>query len=134
MSNILRYKEELFDKPPQHICYCFLEKPKKLLDGIPNVHTHEGLPTQDDIEAWVDEYGGDLCIVFDDLGSDLFSSDEGRDLLTKWVHHKSLFVIVVSHQLFGKEKHSRLASLQFHYYVFTRSCRDQLTYVRYVRM
>ena len=88
VSNLLRYKEELFDKPPKHVVYCFLEDPGKLFDGIPNFHPFKGLPSEEDMSSWVDDYGAGLCIVFDDLGSDLFNSSDGRDLLTKWVHHK----------------------------------------------
>ena len=92
VSNILRYRHELFDTPPNHVVYCYLEDPGDLFSGIDNFHPFKGVPAESDVESWVDDYSPQLCVVFDDLGSDLLSTELGRDLLTKWVHHKVLLI------------------------------------------
>ncbi len=125
ISQILLDKEKLFSQQPKHIIYCHSEEPDNFLNQIPDLIFHQGAPTEEDVGNWIRDFRDDIWVlVLDDLHSEFFNSDISVKLLSKFVHHHNCFIVVVSHALFGHGKHARFSSLNFHYFMLTRTCRD----------
>ena len=80
---------------------------------------------QSDIDAWINKYSHTYwCIILDDMQNEFVNSDISERLLSRLISHHRCFLFLLGHTLFPKGKHARLVSLNFHYYILTRSCRD----------
>ncbi len=55
---------------------------------------------------------------------DFYNSDISAQLVSRLVHHHNCFLVVISHTLFSGGRNARLASLNYHYFILTQSCRD----------
>ncbi len=125
VCRILLHRDRLFSKKFQNIIYCYAETPGVVGDTIDNIHLHHGLPTQEVLDSWLDTYGeAPWVLILDDMSIDFYNSDISAQLLSRLVHHHSCFLMVVSHSLFGGGRNARLASLNYHYFILTRNCRD----------
>ncbi len=58
------------------------------------------------------------------MQNDFYNNELSQQLLSRVVHHNNIFLIVISHSLFGGGKYARIASLNMQYFILTRSCRD----------
>ncbi len=126
ISQILLNKDLTFNEPtPKHIVYCHMNAPDAILHTIVDIHFHQGVPLESDIEHWIAEYSSQpWVLVFEDMQTDFLNSDIADKLLTRLTHHHNCFVFLVGHTLFSRGKNARLVSLNVHYFILTRSCRD----------
>ncbi|CAG2225695.1 unnamed protein product [Mytilus edulis] len=69
---------------------------------------------------------GHKVLVLDDLMVESADSKELIHLLTVGIHHNSITLIQILHNLYCKGKAMRTASLNCHYFVLFRNYRDQL--------
>ena len=134
LFSILKNRKALFTKYPETVIYCYVHHPGKALDGVENLVMHYGLPDIETLEGWVDSYSEKPWILaLDDMSSDFYSSEISRMLMTRLVHHASVYLIVVGHRIFSGDRHARLASLNFHGFIFTRNVRDVESYGHFAR-
>ncbi len=132
LCRLLIHRDLLFTKRFQNIIYCYTESPGVVSNIDAKIHLHNGLPDQDTLNEWIDSFDNEPWVLaMDDMSSDFYNSDISAQLLSRLVHHHNCFLIIISHSLFGGGKHARLASLNFHYFILTRSCRDTLQIGRF---
>ncbi len=126
LAQILLNISSVFVEPaPENIVYCHSHEPEALLYNVKNIHFHEGPPLQSDIDEWISKYSHKCwALILDDMQSEFVNSDIAEKLLSRLTHHHNCFLFMIGHTLFAKGKHARLVSLNFHYYILTRSCRD----------
>ncbi len=132
LCQIFIHKQSLFEPVPQHIVYCHAEKVDDMFASLTGVEFHQGLPTQDKLDYWIDKYGDcGWVLSLDDMQNDFYNNDLSQQLLSRVVHHNNIFLIVISHSLFGGGKHARISSLNMQYFILTRSCRDTIQTSRF---
>ena len=132
LCKLIKYKEQLFTKPPKHIVYCSAEEPGPLFNDLQDITFYRGLPDQATLDIWISMYEQDgWCLIFDDLSEQLFSSSSSQEVITRMGHHHQCFIIVVGHCLLNQGPRARLASLNFHYFILTRTVRDVQTISRF---
>ena len=125
LTKIIKYKKELFSKVPKTVVYCYGEHPGDLLREFDDVVYHKGLPSQETLDDWIALYENDGWILcFDDLSTEFYSNKSSENLISRVVHHSRLYLIIIGHNLFSNGKHARFASLNYHSFLLTRSCRD----------
>ncbi len=126
LARIFKNKNTLFTDPkPAVIIYCFSEQPSDIFKDINNLILHEGLPTEDTINQWIAQFGKTTWLLaFDDMQDIFYESNISKNLLTKLCHHHNCYCIVLGHNLFAQGKYARTVSLNFHYFILTRNCRD----------
>lgn len=127
LSSILKNREYMFTQKIDHIIYCHAEDPEEQFTNIRGLELHLGLPDEDTLSRWFVIYKGkNVILAFDDLAQAFYSSAISESLLGRHAHHKSLFIIVASQNVYPKARFARQASLQFHGIILTRTCRDSL--------
>ena len=125
VCRLIIHIESLFSKQFEDIIYCYTESPGVVAKIDSKIHLHSGLPDQDTLNEWIDSFDNKpWFLIMDDMSTDFYNSDISAQLLSRLIHHHNCFLAVISHSLFGGGKNARLASLNFHYFMFTRSCRD----------
>ncbi len=131
IAQILLNKDVMFNEPtPKEIVYCHMSEPDNIFYRIPDIHFHQGVPAETDIDTWISQYSKHPWIlILDDMLTDFANSDIADKLLSRITHHHNCYLFLVGHTLFSKGKSSRLISLNCHSFILTRSCRDysQLT-------
>ncbi len=126
VAQILLNLSSTFAAPiPQNIVYCHSHEPEAVFYTIENIHFHEGMPLQSDIDNWISKYSDKgFIIVLEDMQAEFLDSDIAEKLLSRLVHHHNCFLFMIGHTLFSKGRHARIVSLNFHYYILLRTCRD----------
>lgn len=114
---LIEYADEMITPPPKKIIYCYGEY-QELFDNFRHVIFHQGLPD-------LDEFVGNkepILLVLDDLMAEW--NEEISKLFTKYSHHRNISVVYLSQNLFSKNKHARVISLNTHYLALLRNTRD----------
>ncbi|VDI01124.1 Hypothetical predicted protein [Mytilus galloprovincialis] len=127
-KNMLEHADEMFQKPPTKIYYCFsVWQPiyDEMKTNIKNIEFHKGLPEMDILSEW-GAHKGHKILVLDDLMMDSADSSELVHLMCVGSHHHQITVIYILQNLFHKGKAMRTASLNCHYFILFRNYRDQL--------
>ena len=132
LCRILLHRDTLFSHTFKNIVYCYEESPSMISKAVDGIQLHHGLPDQETLDSWIDAYDEHpWLLALDDMSIDFYNSDISASLLSRLVHHHFCFLIVISHSLFGGGKNARLASLNFHYFILTRNCRDTQQVARF---
>ncbi|VDI77019.1 Hypothetical predicted protein [Mytilus galloprovincialis] len=97
----------------------------EMKSAIPNIEFFQGFPHMDVLSEW-GTLQGHKVLVLDDLMVESADSKELVHLLTVGIHHNSITLIQILHNLYCKGKAMRTASLNCHYFVLFRNYRDQL--------
>jgi len=109
--------DKIIDPPPQRIVYCYGEYQKKFAE-YPQVEFHEGLPSEENADMFTSR----TLIILDDLMN--LVNDHVENLFTKMSHHRDMSVLLLSQNLFSKNKHTRTISLNTNYMVLFKNPRD----------
>ena len=110
---------EMVHPIPEEIIYCYSEY-QPLFDSLKErgVIFHEGIP---DVDSWTP--GKRRLVILDDLMSE--ADERVTRIFTKISHHRSMSVIEVVQNIFGKNKEQRTISLNSHYIVIFKNPRDK---------
>jgi len=109
---------EKIEPVPTRIWYYYGEH-QPVFDNYPQVHFEEGLPQLNDEVLDGQE---PTMIVVDDHMSDV--NRLVADIFTKISHHRDISILYVTQNLFDKNKYVRTITLNSHYLVLFKSCRD----------
>ena len=118
---------------PKAVLYCYGIH-QKLFDemsrGIPKLRFHEGLPSQEDLDALA-KAGENSLLILDDLMSEVSGNAGAEKLFTRGTHHLRISVIYIVQNLLYQNKHARTISLNTQYMVLFRNIRDasQISYL-----
>jgi hypothetical protein len=122
-------KHDLFGVTPEKILYCYNSTWQPLFTRmeteIPSVSFHQGLPTEDELEDFKTSVPEHKLIILDDLMTESTSSDSVLRLFTIGMHHDFCTVILLTHNLFPKSKHSRTLALNTQVFVIMSNARDR---------
>ena len=123
---ILRYRQTLFSQPVAGVLYCYSEwQPMFRNPPGGDVHFHQGLPTIEELDKYLDTFKQRHFLLFlDDLMSEVSQSQLMQDIFTKISHHRNFSCINILQNLFTQGKAARSQSLNSHFYILTRTCRD----------
>ncbi len=124
--DILRYRQHIFSQPVNGVIYCYSEM-QEAFNNPPGgpVKFHYGLPSREELDAYIENFGGQFFIlIVDDMMSELSESTVFQDCSTKLSHHKNFSFISISQNIFNQGKSARTQSLNSHFYLLTRTCRD----------
>ena len=113
---LIRHAEQVIKPPPERIIYCYGEY-QKVFDNYWNVEFHDGLPDHNDFDD-----KSRTLLVLDDLMTS--TDDRVVEFFTKISHHRNLFVVYLTQNIFYKNKQSRTLSLNSHYLVLLKNARD----------
>lgn len=106
----------MIEPPPKEIVYCYGEH-QKLFNNYSHVKFHKGLPNIQDFDG-----RRPVLLIIDDL---MQEADEGvANLFTKGSHHRNVSVMLLTQNLFPKNKFARTISLNSHYLVLFKNPRD----------
>lgn len=111
-------REQMFDKQPDKIFYCYgvYQKQFERMSDIQFVH---GLP-----DSFNQFHGPNHnLVIIDDLQDEVSASKAVERLFTRDSHHKNLSVVYINQNLFYQGKHSRTIALNTHYTVLFRNPR-----------
>ena len=115
VNKLISQREHLFDKAPERVVWCYgIWQPfyKSL-----SYEFHEGLPASDFLD------GGNMILVIDDLMDE--AQESVSTIFTRTSHHRNITCIFLSQNLFPRSKYSRNISLNAHYIVLMKNCRDK---------
>ena len=116
-------KDQLFETQVHGVVYCYSEYQD--LYKRSDIIFHYGLPTDEDIQKYIDLFQGQHWIlILDDLMGLMTNSDIIRDILTKKSHHGNFTVISILQNLFPPGKAARTQSLNYHFIFCLRTCRE----------
>jgi hypothetical protein len=115
---ILRNAQTCISPPPDNIVYCF-SRPLAPL-GIPNIQMNEGLPDLDQFDPKINN-----LLILDDLSEQCETNKSIMNLFCVDSHHKNISTLYLSQTLFGRNKYSRVISLNCNYLVAFSSPRDR---------
>ena len=122
-------KHDMFRETPEKILYCYNSTWQSMFSTLEsemdNITFHYGMPGKDDLEAFQTISKGHSVIVFDDLMIDAMNTDAILKLFTIGTHHNNCSVILLTHNLFLKSKHSRTLNLNTHVFVIMANNRDK---------
>jgi len=124
-KRILMNRHEMFDQEIGQIVYCYgAYQPgfTQLQNELENIVFVEGFP-EDALDYFQGKHG---ILIIDDLMDSCSNDQRMSDLLTKHSHHKNITVIYIVQNLFPRGKFSRTISLNCHYIVTFKNCRDSL--------
>ena len=109
---------EKIEPVPSRIWYYYGEH-QPVFNNYPQVHFEEGLPQLND-----EVFDGrePTMIVVDDHMSDV--NQLVADIFTKISHHRNISVLHLTQNLFDKNKYARTISLNSHFLVLFKNCRD----------
>jgi hypothetical protein len=127
---IIEGHADLYTEPVNAVLYCHGVDDETYLESLDKafVTTHRGMPTMGEIDEFIALRNGKhvLCI-FDDLSVEIMSNDDNYKWFCTKSHHSNCSMILVLHQLFYRNKISRLITMSSHYLILTRNLRDLST-------
>jgi hypothetical protein len=91
-----------------------------LFQSIQNIEFIQGMPDTSNFDPKETN-----LLIIDDLMSSALQSTEIMQLFCVNAHHKNISTIMMLHNLFSKDKHSRTISLNSNYIVLFKSPRDK---------
>ena len=128
VKELIRYKNELFDRPPQHIIYCYGSEWQRVFDELKTygVQFIKGLPKQN-IATLFPKHKRPGLLILDDLMNNVKDSDDIVQLFTKGTHHCDVCAIYIAQNPFPGGKHGRTMSINTHYNILFKNPRDCLS-------
>jgi hypothetical protein len=126
VMDILRYRQHLFSQQVEGVIYCYSEMQESFRSppGGP-VKFHYGLPSEEELERYISSFKGKFfLLIVDDMMSEVSNSSVFQDCSTKMCHHRNFTLISIAQNIFVQGKKSRTQSLNSHFYILTRTCRD----------
>ena len=123
---ILKYRQQLFSQPVAGAVYFYSEMQDMFRNNPPpDVKFHHGMPSEDEIERYIDSFDGQhFLFLFDDLMSQGSQSTLMQDIATKLSHHRNFSTITINQNIFQSGKTARTQSLNSQYFLLSRTCRD----------
>ena len=121
IKRLILHKNEMFDIVPKRIVW-FYGMYQKSLDVFmteQDIVSHRGLPV--DLESFL--HPNDL-VVFDDLQSEMRSSDVITNVFTRLAHHLPCFAVFLMQHLFYRSKDSTTRSLSTNYLIILKNIRS----------
>lgn len=124
--NLLKYKDDMFSSPPAYVVYfyrvwqpLFAEMKKKnyvdeFREGVPTMEYLDGLSVYED-------KGGSVCIIDDQIQN---VNSELAEIFQVGSRHKAINLILMTQNLFSKNKYFRDISLNATYIVIFKNPRD----------
>jgi hypothetical protein len=91
---------------------------EQLASQLGNVKIYQGLPQNFDMVHSHD------VVVLDDLMLEAVNSSIVTHLFTKLLHHRQIFLVNITQNMFAKGKDNRTRSLNTHYMVIMKNPRD----------
>ena len=128
VKKMIRFKNDMFDRPPKHIVYCYGSEWQKTFDDMKRndkVHFISGIPEKG-ISTLFPEHLRPGLIILDDLMNVVKDSDKVVQLFTKGTHHCDVCAIYIAQNPFPGGKHGRTMSLNTHYNIMLKNPRDCL--------
>jgi hypothetical protein len=126
VMKILEHRQKIFSQKVEGVIYCYTEMEKSFVNppGGP-VKFHYGLPTQAELMEYIDSFKGKFfLLIVDDMMSEIGESSIFQDCSTKLSHHRNFSYISVCQNIFSPGKKARAQSINSHFYILTRTCRD----------
>ena len=119
VKRFIEHLSEMVTPTPDEVIYCYSEY-QPMFDSLKEkgVQFIEGLP---EIDEW--SIGPKRLLILDDLMSE--TDSRVTRIFTKASHHRSISVIQIVQNLFGKNKEQRTISLNSHYLVIFKNPRDK---------
>lgn len=119
VTRLIDNLSEMITPVPDEIIYCYSEY-QPIFDSLKEkgVTFIEGVP---DIDEW--SLGPKRLLILDDLMNE--TDARITRIFTKASHHRSISVIQIVQNLFGKNKEQRTISLNSHYLVVFKNPRDK---------
>lgn len=122
--NLIRYRDQVFDSSNVRlkILYCLPARHKidipEDVRNDPDVTFSSGIPDFETI-------GMPSLVILDDLAGEI--DDTVVEAFTRFSHHKSLSIVLITHNIFhtGKSNHFRTISLNTNVFFLTRNARDR---------
>ena len=123
LQNILKFKNEIIDPPPDRIVYCY-KAWQSIFDEIKStsdipIRFVQGLY---DISEFDKSHNN--LLILDDLINECENSNEIKQLFTVDSHHSNIGVFLISQNIFPKGKCARDISLNSNYLIIFNSPRD----------
>jgi hypothetical protein len=124
-------RHDLFQVTPEKILYCFNSTWQSLFSRLESemppdrITFHQGLPTDEEIENFIASTPGHKLIILDDLMLESTNSLAVLHLFTVAMHHDFCSVMLLTHNLFPKSKHSRTLALNTQVFVVMSNSRDR---------
>jgi hypothetical protein len=123
------FKHAMFHRPPEKILYCYNSTWQsmftKMETEMDNISFHYGLPNEEELETFQASTTEHKTIVLDDLMNESMNADNILKLFTIGMHHNNCSVILLTHNLFPKSKHSRTLTLNTQVFVVMANNRDK---------
>ena len=127
LFHLLKHKDVMFSQKPMAVIYCYKEY-NALFEKvqISGLNFFYGLPTMTQLRGWLDKFERNCFIlIFDDLMSELSTSEIAIPLSTAIVHHSNICCIYTDQNIFFQGRTNRTVSLNQSYFVLMRTCRDR---------
>lgn len=109
-------RSNLFNVEFNSVIWCYSEA-GSLTDRSPNVIYNEGLPSEDMYD------GKPKLVILDDLMHE--TNDSVAKLFTKISHHRNVSVILITQNIFSRNKNARDIALNSHYLAIFKNPRDK---------
>lgn len=125
VRKLLKYNQDLIEKPPQKIIWCYGVYQKaytEMMAEVPTIEFIEGFPSS--FDGVIDPNLRNLIIV-DDLMAECTKDANMTSLFTRGSHHRNLSVIFIVQNLFHAGKETRTISLNAQYLVIYKNPRDK---------
>lgn len=114
--DLIEQASQLIQPPPQKVYYSYGEF-QPIFAKYPSIEFHDGLVDLDIFDGKQPS-----LLVVDDLMDE--ADEKVAKVFTKLSHHRNLSVIFLVQNLFSKNKHARVISLNSHYMILFKNPRD----------
>lgn len=114
--------QTLIKPAPDLITFCYSQYQKsydQFSKKIP-IEFKQGLPSIEDFDP-----SKNNLVILDDLMTECENDPSISNLFTVDSHHKNISVILITHNIFSKGKHTRTISLNSHYMILFNNPRDR---------
>ena len=128
---MIRNKDQMIDKPPARIVYCYGEWQPKF-DELLQESKVEFVSGLADVLENRDFFNPEVStlLIIDDLGQSVAKDTRCTKLFTQGIHHKNVSVLLILQNLYKQGPSMRDIHLNSQYYILYKNCRD----VRQVEM
>ena len=121
---LLKYRQWMFSQPIKGVMYCNTEM-QKAFEHAEGVTFFYGMPTQEEVNKFSQQFGGHMLLIFDDLMLESANSDFIQSMVTRESHHKQISCIFINQNIFMQGKSARNQALNSHYYLLAQNLHDQ---------
>lgn len=125
LFKLIRNATAMIEPSPRKIVYCYGEY-QQLFREYPKVVFHQGLPNMQEFDG-----SQPILLIIDDLMQE--TNEDVANLFTKTSHHRDISVILLTQNLFPKNRFARTISLNAHYYILFKNPRDTSQFAHLAR-